>query len=82
MKGEMTPWKYFLMIIAILILSFLIILLVGLQNKNNLENEVSSINNLEDVREFLEECESKIFLNCNLLLKRKLSNTIGRENVK
>jgi len=65
-------WKYYLIVLVIFVLGCLIMLSVGLYNKDNLNEEVGSINSLDDVIKFLEKCEDKLFLDCKSLLKREL----------
>lgn len=74
-------WKFFLIFIALIGVAFSIILLTGLYGKEKLKEEISSINNLDDVVIFLEKCGDKIFLDCELLLERELQKT-EKENVK
>ena len=65
-------WEDFLLIVVIFIVGCLIVLSVGLYNKENLYKEVGSVNNLDDVSKFIEKCEDKLFLDCKNLLKREL----------
>ncbi len=75
MKSEQ---KFIYIMMAVFVLGVLLIALVGIYNKGNLEEEVSSINDLDDVSKFLEKCRNKLFLDCESLLERELAKNLQR----
>jgi len=71
-------WKYYLIFMGIFIIGVLLILTIGLNQKEKLNNETPNINSLEDVEGFIDSCNQKLFLDCDELLKRKIrSNSNG-----
>ncbi len=63
-----------LIIIGVVIFVFgtLLIALIGINAKENLNKEVGSIDNIGDVETFLEQCRKKPFLDCEGLLLKEL----------
>lgn len=67
--------KFIYIMMAVFVLGILFVALIGIYNKGNLKEEVGSINNLDDVRKFMEKCRNKVFLDCESLLERELEKT-------
>lgn len=57
---------------GIFVFGVLLILLIGINQKDNLIEDVGSVNSLEDVEKFIVECKQKLFLDCDELLLREL----------
>jgi len=70
-------WKYYLIGMGIFVLGVLLIASIGTMYKEQLEEENGSINNLNDVYNFIESCNNKPFLNCDELLRRQLLKSEG-----
>lgn len=64
--------KIFLILILAMMLCFGFIMLVGTIHKQSLNEDNDKIESLEDVEKFIEDCNDKIFLNCDELLLRKI----------
>ena len=66
-------WKLFVVAILLVMVAFGFVLVVGLNAKSKLNNSIGEVNDLNDVKKFLEECRAKPFLDCETILLRKLS---------
>lgn len=76
-------WKIYLIILTIFLMGTILVLLllIGLHYKDKLIKEHQEINNLDDVYEFLKDCQKKPFLDCDLLLKREMELRKGERTV-
>ena len=66
--------KLFVVLTIVCLLTFSIMLFVGTLNKQSLNEDYDKIESMEDVRNFIEDCKKKVFLNCDELLLRRLKN--------
>ena len=66
--------KIWLILIFVVLVGFTIIFIGGTISKNILfdEGDYDKIESLEEVISFLEDCNNKLFLNCELLLRRRI----------
>ena len=65
-------WKLFGILTLIFLLICSIIFFVGTLNKQSLNEDYDKIENMEGVRNFLEDCKKEVFLDCEELLLRRI----------
>lgn len=72
-------WKFLLAFLLVFWLVVGFILVVGLNAKDRLNNQIGEVNNLDDVKEFLEKCKAKPFLDCESLLLRAINSASSND---
>ncbi len=65
-------WKLFAILTIVCLLTFSVMLFVGTLNKQSLNEDYNKIENVEEVKSFLEDCKKKVFLDCEELLLRRI----------
>ncbi len=65
-------WKIFILIILLFFIVFSIIGYIGYSFKYNLNSNTEEIKIIDDVKEYLIDCNSKPLLSCDDLLLEKL----------
>ena len=65
-------YKIFLILTIVCLLVLGVMLFVGTISKTSLNDDNDKIESLEDVEKFIEDCNDKLFLNCDELLLRRI----------
>ena len=67
-------WGLFGILTIVCLLTFSLMLFVGTREKQSLNEDYDKIKTVEEVRNFIEDCNKKLFLNCDELLLRRLGD--------